>query len=144
MLLQNTFKDLKDDWPQIPNDTQCIQLWPEPHAELHRQKFFELIRQEVKLEYSDRILILAPSIASLCKMWEDTSKRNLLTKLHNLLKLDIGEKRLVQRFNLDTVFLYGNESAENSKLLTDIHEEVHNIRKKIAETLSALKRFNPY
>lgn len=148
-LLQNTFQDLKDDWPQIAIDTRCIYWRPEHHSDLERldlQKFYDLIRHEVKLHYSDRILILAQHItSSYIKEWEGMSQFESLKKLHNMLKLDVGEQLLVQRFNLDTGFLYATEfSSEKSKLLTAIHEEVHNIRNKVAETLSALKRFDLY
>ena len=116
MQLQDTFKDLKDDWPDIPNEPECIQLIGY-HSDLQQhalKNFYNLIRHEAKLHYSDRILILAQIITATHTMeWKDISSNFSLKELRSLMKLDIGEQLLVQRFNLDTGFLSATElSAE--------------------------------
>ena len=106
MHLQHTFQDLLISWPEIPNDHKCIQL-VDHVSDINKNSlllFYELIRNETKLHYSDRILILADIITFTHFMeWEFVSSD--IQELRKLLQLNLGEKSLMQRFSLDTVML---------------------------------------
>ena len=149
-LLQNTFNDLSEHWPDIPKEPQCIQLLA-PYSEIQCysqsfRPFCDLILNEAKLHYSERILDLARRITEThAKDWEEASTSDSLKELRNLFKLNDDEQRLVRRFNLEKVFISATEQAAkrqeyNNKILVSLQ----NIRNKLPEAFGNLKQLDPF